>query len=95
MENEYRLSYTAEQINEKLGKMDSAVLCTEQTLSEEQKTQARKNIGLDSTLTDIDLSGFENGSWTETIDGEVVTHTSVFSEDGTTVTIDGVVVKLG
>ena len=38
MENEYKLSYTAEQINEKLGKMDSAVLCTEQTLSEEQKT---------------------------------------------------------
>lgn len=45
--------------------------------------------------SDIDLSNLENGTWTEIIDGEVINHTSVFSEDGTTVTIDGVTVKLG
>ena len=45
--------------------------------------------------TAIDLSNLANGTWTETIDGEVINHTSVFSADGTTVTIDGVVVKLG
>lgn len=46
-------------------------------------------------LTYVDLSNLLNGTWTETINGEVINHTSVFSADGTTVTIDGVTVKLG
>lgn len=45
MAYEYRLSYTAEDIDEKLGKIDNAVLYAEQALTDEQKAQARANIG--------------------------------------------------
>lgn len=41
---EYKLSYTATEIDNKLGKIDSAVLITEQTLSDEQKARVRENI---------------------------------------------------
>lgn len=45
MATEYKLSYTASEIDERLGKMDDAVLCTEQSLTHEQQAQARENIG--------------------------------------------------
>lgn len=45
MATEYRLSYTAEEIDEKLGAVENVVLCTEQDLTKEQKTQVRVNIG--------------------------------------------------
>ena len=45
MATEYKLSYTAAEIDEKLGKIDNAVLFEKQTLTDEQKAQARKNIG--------------------------------------------------
>lgn len=45
MANEYKLSYTASDIDAKLGKVDSAILFEPQTLTEEQKAQARANIG--------------------------------------------------
>lgn len=45
MATEYKLSYTAEQIDERLGVAGNAVTYTPQTLSEEQKAQARENIG--------------------------------------------------
>lgn len=62
---------------------------------EDKEGLAKQVLEIVPTPTDIDLSNFSNGTWTETIDGEVINHTSVFSEDGTTVTIDGVTVKLG
>ena len=45
MENEHKLSYTAAEIEERLGKAGDAVLYTEQTLTDEQKAKARANIG--------------------------------------------------
>lgn len=66
MATEYKLSYTAQEIDEKLGKIDTAVLFEEQTLTDEQKAQARKNIGVtaygessnsdDGTLRYIDVT---------------------------------------
>jgi lysophospholipase L1-like esterase len=46
MANEHELSYTAEEIDERLGLAGSSVLFTEQTLTEEQKAQVRANIGV-------------------------------------------------
>jgi hypothetical protein len=45
MANEYKLSYTASDIDAKLGKIDTAILFEPQTLTDEQKAQARANIG--------------------------------------------------
>lgn len=45
MANEYQLSYTASEIDNRLGMAGNAILYTEQTLTEEQKKQARANIG--------------------------------------------------
>lgn len=45
MANEYKLSYTASEIDNRLGIAGNAILYTEQTLTEEQKAQARANIG--------------------------------------------------
>ena len=44
MATEYKLSYTAQEIDEKLGKVDNSVLYVEQVLTEEQQAQARGNI---------------------------------------------------
>lgn len=41
---EYQLSYTASEIDTKLGEIDNAVKYTEQTLTNEQKLQVRENI---------------------------------------------------
>jgi len=41
---EYKLSYTAQQIDEKLGEINNVVKYTQQTLTDEQKAQARENI---------------------------------------------------
>lgn len=45
MATEYKLSYTASEINSKLGKVDNTVCYTSQTLTDTQKSQARMNIG--------------------------------------------------
>jgi len=45
MANEYKLSYTAEEIDERLTKVGEAILHTAQELTAEQKAQARANIG--------------------------------------------------
>jgi lysophospholipase L1-like esterase len=45
MSTEYRLNYTGEEVAEKLEKADNALLYTQQELTEEQKAQARANIG--------------------------------------------------
>lgn len=44
-ENEYELSFTAEEVDERLRKAGEAVLSTEQTITPEQQAQATKNIG--------------------------------------------------
>lgn len=51
MATEYKLSYTGSEINEKLNKIDNAISYTEQDLTNEQKLQARKNIGVVDTVT--------------------------------------------
>ena len=51
-QNEYKLSFTAEQIDEILKEASSAVLYTEQVLTEKQKAQVRANIGA-ATVVDV------------------------------------------
>lgn len=46
MAEEYKLSYTAEEIDERLGMAGVAVAYTEQDLTEEEQAQARANIGV-------------------------------------------------
>lgn len=48
MATEFKLSYTASEIDKKLGKVNDTVTYTPQTLTEEQKAQARENIGAGS-----------------------------------------------
>lgn len=45
MATEYKLSYTGQEINNKLSKVDEAVRYTSQTLTAAQKAQVRENIG--------------------------------------------------
>lgn len=45
MDKEFELSYTASEVDDRLGMAGNAILYTEQVLTEEQKKQARANIG--------------------------------------------------
>lgn len=68
-ENEYELSFTAEEVDERLRKAGEAVLSTEQTLTPDQQAQARENIGavslddVEQAIADatggVDLSEYE------------------------------------
>lgn len=71
----YRLSYTAQEVNEKLAAIDdieeqisqlssaNAVLYTEQSLTAGQKAQARLNLGIDpETLKAEVLADFINAT---------------------------------
>lgn len=49
--------------------------------------------GAGGTLTDLDFSNFLNGSFTETIDGEVITHSVTFDSSGRPITIDNINIK--
>lgn len=53
MATEYKLSYTASEIDKRLGTVANVVLYTAQNLTEEQKAQVRKNIG----AADASISG--------------------------------------
>lgn len=53
---EVTLNFTAEQIDLRLENAGNAILHTEQTLTEEQKAQARANIGVGVTLPVVELS---------------------------------------
>lgn len=46
-------------------------------------------------VSNIDFSKFENGSYTETIDGEVITHEVTFDEQGRPTAIDGCAIVWG
>ena len=48
-----------------------------------------------NAVTSIDFSNFENCSFTETVDGEVITHTVEFDESGRPVMIDNVTINWG
>jgi hypothetical protein len=64
MATEYKLSYTAEDIDKKLGKIDDAILSVSQNLSEEQKIVARENIGVapaDAIVDQSPITEFYNG----------------------------------
>ena len=55
-------------------------------------------IASDSTggvVTNIDFSNFDGGSYTETIDGEVITHEVTFDEQGRPTAIDGASIVWG
>ena len=75
MANEYQLDYTAEQINDRLGKAGSAILCTEQSFTETQKERARTNIGITGTGAD-GKDGQDGTSVTHSWNGTVLTITS-------------------
>lgn len=66
MATEYRLSYSASEVEQKLNEIDSiksdlieTVKCTKQSLTEEQKAQARENIGAVSIEEVEDMLGIE------------------------------------
>ena len=65
MSNEYQLSYTASEIDNRLGMVCNAILYTEQTLTEEQKARARANIGAmskdEENIIEEDVSYFYDG----------------------------------
>lgn len=46
-------------------------------------------------LTDINLSNFENGTWTTTVDGVVVSHSVSFDDAGRPIALDGVTITWG
>lgn len=76
------------------GTAEGAVLYTEQTLTDEEKAQARANIGAASNeekpyATSLDLSTYDSGTITETLsDGSKVTYTVTFDENGNPVNIN-------
>lgn len=47
------------------------------------------------TVSAIDFSNFENGSFTETVDGETITHDVTFDDSGRPVSIDDVTIGWG
>lgn len=50
---------------------------------------------VEATVTAIDFSNFDNGSFTETVDGEVITHSVEFDESGRPVKIDNTSIVWG
>lgn len=79
MTTEYKLSYTASEIDKKLGVVDNALLYTEQILTEEQKAQVRENIGL-GNMNSVFFSDDGNGDIT--IGTKSADMKIVFSDDG-------------
>lgn len=68
MKNEYELSFPAKEIDERLTKAGSAVLYTQQTITEAQKAQARRNI---SAISEVDVPQRGVDYWT-TADQEAI-----------------------
>ena len=67
MATEFKLSYTGSEINEKLGKVDGAVrFDTAQNLTDEQKAQARTNIGAAAEGTDGGGGTSVQSDWNQT-----------------------------
>lgn len=48
-----------------------------------------------ATVDSIDFSNFDNGSFTETVNGEVITHSVEFDESGRPVKIDNTSIVWG
>lgn len=55
MAKEYQLSFTAEEIDERLSIVGSTILSTPQALTKEQQAQARTNIGVVSATEVADI----------------------------------------
>lgn len=51
--------------------------------------------GLTAKPTNLDLSNFENGSFTETVNGEVITHSVTFDSQGRPTKIDDMTINWG
>ena len=61
----------------------------------QQVEKAMQSGGPGQTVSAIDFSNFENGSFTETVDGEIITHSVTFDESGRPATIDGITITWG
>ena len=48
-----------------------------------------------ATVTAIDFSNFENGSFTETVDGKTITHTVTLDSEGRPTQIDNIAISWG
>ena len=83
MASVYKLSYTAKEIDDKLGEIDNVVKITAQTLTDEQKAQARANIGAAA----VGEAG--GGGGAAQIDWADITNKPVITEGGDTLTWDG------
>lgn len=72
MANIVKLNYTADEINEKLGKIDETVLYTEQVLTNEQQAQAKANIG--AVSSNVEQLTFEVGKYVSTPNKSIMNH---------------------
>lgn len=79
--SEIKLSYTAEEIDEMLGKAGTAVLYAEQTLTTEQQAQARANIGAGLPPVVIDLDTYGGGTYETSVGFAII---SLLSNGGGT-----------
>lgn len=66
-------------------------------VKEEVKAEVKEEVveEIGGELTNIDFSGFDDGSYTEVVDGEEVTHVVTFDDSGRPVTIDGTSIEWG
>lgn len=62
---------------------------------EQGNVQVETSGGSGAAPTQIDFSNFENGSYTETINGEVITHAVTFDDNGRPISIDGCAIVWG
>lgn len=81
---------------EKQNFVDGQVLTAEHlNHMEEGIAVAEQTGGAGGEVTQIDFSNFENGSFTETVDGKVITHTVTFDSQGRVIAIDGAEIVWG
>lgn len=77
MRNEYTLSYSASEIDDRLTRAGNSILFTEQTLTEDQKAQARANIGIVLEEDEVEAGTITDVEYTFDGDIESNTHTWV------------------
>ena len=91
-----RSVFVAEVADARVG-YDGTAYDTAGTAIREQVKAAAQTGGTGSSTkpTQIDFSNFEQGSYTETINGEVITHAVTFDEQGRPTAIDGCAIVWG
>lgn len=103
MANEFKLSYTAKEINDKLGEIDNlanTVKITAQALTDEQKAQVRENIGATSKATTATLQSLmvellSAAVYTSDQSDNIRLLKNVFSNQSTDIHVGDILIGLG